>query len=72
MGRMSGDNRHMKQTDLSLDLSNHRTCKRVLLDEIGRAVPWDELLALIACERPWSMRRDVGNNACAPMPNLAP
>jgi transposase, IS5 family len=42
----------MKQANLGLDLSNRKTRKRVLLDEMERAVPWRELLALIAPHAP--------------------
>ena len=42
----------MKQKNLGLDLSNRKTRKRVLLDEMERAVPWAELLALIAPHAP--------------------
>jgi len=38
----------MKQTDLGLDLSNQRTRKRAFLDEMERAVPWRDLVALVA------------------------
>lgn len=52
MNNVSSDNRRMKQTDLGLDLSNRRTRKRVFLDEMERAVPWDAFLPLIAPHAP--------------------
>ena len=52
MNAASSDNRRMKQADLGLDLSNRRTRKRVFLDEMERAVPWDAFLALIAPHAP--------------------
>ena len=52
MAGFSSDNKCMKQTDLGLDLSNRRTRKRVFLDEMERAVPWDEFLTLIAPHAP--------------------
>ncbi|AKZ25278.1 transposase (plasmid) [Ralstonia solanacearum] len=42
----------MKQTDLSLDLTNRRTRKRVFLDEMERVVPWKEFVALITPHAP--------------------
>jgi IS5 family transposase len=39
----------MKQKDLGLDLSNRRTRKQTLLDEMEQVMPWGELLALITC-----------------------
>ena len=38
----------MKQADLGLNLSTKRTRKREFLDEMNRAVPWAELVALVA------------------------
>lgn len=52
MAGVSSDNKCMKQTDLGLDLRNRRTRKRVFLDEMERAVPWDEFLTLIAPHAP--------------------
>ncbi|AKZ28231.1 hypothetical protein ACH51_17715 (plasmid) [Ralstonia solanacearum] len=46
-GAVAVDNECMKQTDLSLDLTNRRTRKRVFLDEMERVVPWKEFVALI-------------------------
>jgi len=43
----------MKQTDLGLDLSTRRTRKQVLLDEMERVMPWNELLAIISRMRRW-------------------
>jgi IS5 family transposase len=40
-------NERMKQTDLKLDLTNRRSRKRALLDEMERVVPWNEFVALI-------------------------
>jgi hypothetical protein len=37
----------MKQKDLGLDLSNRRTRKQILLDEMEQVMPWGELVALI-------------------------
>ena len=42
----------MKQTDLGLDLSTRRTRKQVLLDEMERVMPWNELLAIISPHAP--------------------
>ncbi|NPT61546.1 IS5 family transposase [Paraburkholderia elongata] len=42
----------MKQTDLNLDLTNQRTRKRALLDEMERVVPWNEFVALIEPHAP--------------------
>ncbi|VWD35466.1 transposase, IS4 family protein [Burkholderia lata] len=42
----------MKQSDLALDLSNRRTRKQVLLDEMERVVPWQEFPALIVPHAP--------------------
>jgi len=42
----------MKQTSLALDLSQRRTRKRVLLDEMEQVVPWAQLLALIEPHTP--------------------
>jgi len=38
----------MKQADLGLNLTTKRTRKREFLDEMNRAVPWDDLVALVA------------------------
>lgn len=45
-------NERMKQTDLNLDLTNRRTRKRALLDEMERVVPWNEFVALIEPHAP--------------------
>lgn len=37
----------MKQADLGLNLTTKRTCKREVLDEMERVVPWRALLDLI-------------------------
>ena len=42
----------MKQQDLGLNLSTRRTRKEVLLDEMGRVMPWAELVALMAVYAP--------------------
>ena len=42
----------MKQASLALDLSQRRTRKRVLLDEMEQIVPWAQLLALIEPHAP--------------------
>jgi len=42
----------MKQKDLGLDLSNRRTRKQILLDEMEQVMPWGELLALITPQAP--------------------
>ena len=42
----------MKQKDLGLDLSNRRTRKQILLDEMEHVMPWGELLALITPHAP--------------------
>jgi len=42
----------MKQTDLGFDLSTRRTRKQVLLDEMDRVMPWNELLAIISPHAP--------------------
>jgi IS5 family transposase len=42
----------MKQTDLGLDLSNRRTRKQILLDEMEQVMPWGELLGLITPHAP--------------------
>jgi IS5 family transposase len=42
----------MKQKDLGLDLSNRRTRKQTLLDEMEQVMPWGELLALIRPHAP--------------------
>ncbi len=42
----------MMQKTLGLDFSNRKTRKRVLLDEMERAAPWTELLALISPHAP--------------------
>jgi IS5 family transposase len=42
----------MKQTDLGLDFSNRRTRKRAFLDEMERAVPWRDLVALVFTHAP--------------------
>ena len=38
----------MKQTDLGLNLTIKRTRKREFLDEMNRAMPWADLVALVA------------------------
>lgn len=46
------NNSGMKQQDLGLNLSTRRTGKEVLLDEMGRVMPWAELVAVIAAHMP--------------------
>ena len=43
-GRGSRDTVSMKQADLGLDLTNRKTRKAVVLDEMDRVVPWGALL----------------------------
>ncbi|MDB5846391.1 MAG: transposase, family, partial [Rhodoferax sp.] len=38
----------MKQTDLGLNLTTRRTCKREFLAQMERVVPWVALVDLIA------------------------
>jgi len=42
----------MKQTDLGLDLSTHRTRKQMLLEKMNQVMPWSDLLSLIAPHAP--------------------